>query len=530
MDQHLRAALDNITKHGDTDIFPFPLENHIFYDRQAESLELLKNIHTNFETALTSAPPVNQGMLTSVGYTGFRWATQIDPQWNAYFLALVLKIAPDIEAERIPISKETIFSYRFNWNDETKTIFDQTIGWKQFNERSLLLAKQHKHILICDISDFYPRIYHHRLENALRRATRNTEICNRLMELLKKFAKGVSYGLPVGGPASRLLSELLLNRVDRLLATEGIPFCRFADDYHLFSDSAEKSYRNLVFLSEKLVENEGLLLQKSKTRLLSSEEFIATSNSSDQNPPESEDEKTSRQFLSLRLHFDPYSNTAAEDYEKLKSELSRFDILKMLTREMNKSRIHQTLTRRLISAVKHLDHDTLNTAIISIFDNLAVLYPVFPGVAQLTRDSMDNLDPRTRTIVFDKIRTLIQTNSHITAVPTNLAYTTRLLAHDKSEEADSILDKIYKTSTNTALRRDVILAMAKREAAYWISDIKQGFSTQTPWEKTATVIASYILGDEGKHWRHSIEFTPMQKLAADWAASKKKTNTWGIPI
>ena len=38
-----------------------------------------------------------------VGYTSFRWVTQIDPIWNAYLLGLVLSIAPAIEAERIPV-------------------------------------------------------------------------------------------------------------------------------------------------------------------------------------------------------------------------------------------------------------------------------------------------------------------------------------------------------------------------------------------------------------------------------------------
>src|SRR5688572_4250584 len=101
MEKHLRAALDNITKHGDTDVFPFPIENHIFFDKPAEALQILKNVHTNFNSTLINNPPVNQGMLTAVGYTGFRWATQIDPLWNAYLLALVLKIAPDIESKRI---------------------------------------------------------------------------------------------------------------------------------------------------------------------------------------------------------------------------------------------------------------------------------------------------------------------------------------------------------------------------------------------------------------------------------------------
>jgi hypothetical protein len=97
------------------------------------------------------------------------------------------------------------------------------------------------------------------------------------MDILQNFSGTYSFGMPVGGPAARILSELLLNQIDSLLRFEGIEFCRFADDYHLFSDSYEGAFRNLVFLSEKLLMNQGLQLQKSKTRIMTGAEFVATS-------------------------------------------------------------------------------------------------------------------------------------------------------------------------------------------------------------------------------------------------------------
>ena len=144
MDTYLRAALDNITRYGDTDIFPFPIENHVFYDRPADALKLLQDIHADFAGALTKYPPINQGSLAAVGYTGFRWATQVDPVWNAYFLALVLSIAGDIEAQRVAPAKGIVFSYRFDWDKEVKTVFRKDMSWLQFQERSSELAKQNQ--------------------------------------------------------------------------------------------------------------------------------------------------------------------------------------------------------------------------------------------------------------------------------------------------------------------------------------------------------------------------------------------------
>ena len=352
------------------------------------------------------------------------------------------------------------------------------------------------------------------------------------MELLKRFSRGVSYGLPVGGPAARLLSELLLNRVDRLLSSAGLTFCRYADDYRIFASTAEEAYSQLLLLSEKLLENEGLLLQKAKTRVMSAEEYFATVDLPKDTPADSATEQEARHFLTLRLHYDPYAPTAAADYESLKTELAKFDIVGMLTREMNKTRIHQALTRRLLAALQHLDTAVLNAAVLSLIENLTTLYPVFPSVALLIRDRMSVLTASTQAKVFATLRHLLREGSYIVTVPTNMAYVVRLLAYDKSEEADALLIAIYDETTNVVIRRDVILAMACRDADYWLSDVRNTFATQTSWERIGTLIGSFILEDEGAHWRKSVagQLTPVQTLVVAWAAQKKQTANWDIAL
>lgn len=109
-----RKAVANIAKHGDTDVFPFPSENHVFHDKPEEVLALLMEMHKDLNQALVNSPPQVEGLLSSVGYTGFRWVTQIDPIWNAYFLGLVIAAAPAIEEARLPIERQNVFSYRFS--------------------------------------------------------------------------------------------------------------------------------------------------------------------------------------------------------------------------------------------------------------------------------------------------------------------------------------------------------------------------------------------------------------------------------
>lgn len=308
-------------------------------------------IHKDFKDYFNKYPPVNEGALAPVGYSGFRWATQLDPLWNVYFLGIVLSIANKIEDARIPTSQNCILSYRYMWNEQTADIFDTDKNWKKFITISLEQAKKYKYVVACDISEFYARLSHHRLENALKHLDLKNDIPFRIMTFLGNFSNTDSFGLPVGGPAARILSELVLNQIDLLLRSEGIKFCRFADDYHFFAQTQEECYDIIIYLSEKLLVNQGLQLQKSKTKIMSGPEFIATSPLN----IEVDDEKAATQIRSIQhqaksilqisLRFDPYSDTADDDYEALKKELTQFDIFTLLKSELSKSRIHISLAK-----------------------------------------------------------------------------------------------------------------------------------------------------------------------------------------
>ena len=242
MKRFFERAITNITNYGDTDIFPFPIENLVLFDKRGDTIDLLLDIDNNFRARLAETPPSNYSALTPVSYTGFRWATQIDPIWNAYLLGVVLSISDDIEARRVPSADNVVFSYRFNADAASPDLFLKEFNWRSFMERSLVLAQTEGFVVTCDISEFYSRLNHHRLENALKQLGLRGSQSSKIMDILQNFSGTYSFGMPVGGPAARILSELLLNQIDSLLRLEGIEFCRFADDYHLFSDSYEGAW------------------------------------------------------------------------------------------------------------------------------------------------------------------------------------------------------------------------------------------------------------------------------------------------
>ena len=50
------------------------------------------------------------------------------------------------------------------------------------------------------------------------------------------------------------------------------------------------------------------------------------------------------------------------------------------------------------------------------------------------------------------------------------------------------------------------MAYAYRSDSHKLSDIKNRAAFRNAWEKRAFISASYVLGDEGKHWRKSQKF------------------------
>ena len=267
------------------------------------------------------------------------------------------------------------------------------------------------------------------------------------MSFLSNFSNTNSFGLPIGGPASRMLSEITINQVDRLLVGNGIKFVRFADDYHLFAQSQEDAYRNLIYLSEKLYVNQGLTLQKSKTRIMTSAEFRATNpikNQLENDAPEKQGEIAAAdykrsQLLRFSLRFDPYSPTSEEDYGRLKKEIKQFDIIGLLKEELSKSRVHVALTRKVISAIRYLEGPTKDDAVLSVLNNCDVLYPVFSSVFLMIDQVFDELSDDAQDSIINELHQLIRNDSHVFRVDIHLIYAIRVLAHKNTPENQELL-------------------------------------------------------------------------------------------
>ncbi|MFY0626166.1 MAG: hypothetical protein JXR07_07725 [Reichenbachiella sp.] len=535
--KYIELAIKNISKYGDTDIFPFPIENHMLYDEADKVVPFIQKLHKDHKTYLDANPPQIIRTCSPVGYTGLRWATQIEPYWNIYFLSLVLSLSEEIELQRMPIEDETVHSYRIKLDHKEGTLYSLDSNWHSFQLSSLNLVKednsQYEFVVICDIADFYSRIYHHTLENLLKDLENTHGDHSQILRLLTVISGGTSYGLPIGGAASRILAELFLTSIDNLMTLKGITFKRFVDDIHLFASSEEEAHSHLNELSISLMSTEGLTLQKYKTQILSKKEFIHIVKTKISADSDDKNSKVRAQFMALPINYDPYSESADDDYEKIKSELDKFDILDLLNSELRKSRIHQAFSKHLLRSFKALEPQTVSYAFDAISNKLEHLAPIFPNIMMAAASNFDKLTESSRENLLDKLRSLVISDSYLLQLELNAVYLIRVLGKEKSVLNQRVLNQVYsKFSESFFVKSWVILIYGRWRNQAWWTDKKNSYPSMSNWEKRSFFLASYFIGEKGGHWRKTSQkgLLEFHSILKDWAIDKKKDSNWKLPI
>lgn len=237
-------------------------------------------------------------------------------------------------------------------------------------------------------------------------------------------------------------------------------------------------------------------------------------------------------FMNLHLHYDPYSITAAEDYETLKSQLNQYDIVSLIKSEIRKSRIHQAFGKQLLNAVRYLDNEQLNLAFIVIGENLDKLYPIYPSVMILAHKKLLLCEKSTIEKFIGQLCELVENDSYIIQSDNNASYTARVLSLVNLEISTQAIAKLSER-TSELIRLNCLYAMINLKNEFWLSDRIKNFLAVGKFERRTLIAASYFLGDEGQHWRqHSREkFSKFETVFKDWVSSKSPLqNNWKLPL
>lgn len=129
-------------------------------------------------------------------------------------------------------------------------------------------------IVDIDLKAFFDEVSHEKLMTLIYRKVQ----CSITLKLIRKFLRspiqvdGVlekrRKGLPQGSPLSPLLSNIILNELDKELVKRGHKFVRYADDFAIFkkSEKASKRIGNAVFIFLKVKLNLPINREKSGIR------------------------------------------------------------------------------------------------------------------------------------------------------------------------------------------------------------------------------------------------------------------------
>ena len=118
------------------------------------------------------------------------------------------------------------------------------------------------YVVDMDLEKFFDTVCQSKLIEVLGRTIKDGRVISLIHKYLNAgvIAKGVfektEVGMPQGGPLSPLLSNIMLNELDKELESRGHRFVRYADDCMIFcksKKSAERTLKNIIpFIEEKL--------------------------------------------------------------------------------------------------------------------------------------------------------------------------------------------------------------------------------------------------------------------------------------
>ena len=146
-----------------------------------------------------------------------------------------------------------------------------------------IVSSGNEYVVDIDLSKFFDRINHDRLIYRLKLYVEDTRVLRLIGMILRSgiMADGVitipSEGSVQGSPLSPLLSNVVLDELDKELEKRGLQFCRFADDCNIFVGTLKAAERVMGSV-KKFIENKlKLKVNEEKSKVAKSDKvkFLA---------------------------------------------------------------------------------------------------------------------------------------------------------------------------------------------------------------------------------------------------------------
>jgi len=141
------------------------------------------------------------------------------------------------------------------------------------------LEDGYEYVVDLDLKDFFNRVCHQRLMARLAQSVHDKPLLALIGRMLKAkvvMPNGVvvntEEGVPQGGPLSPLLSNIVLDELDRELARRGHRFVRYADDCNIYVRSERAGQRVMASVTDFIESRMRLEVNKAKSAVAKPEE------------------------------------------------------------------------------------------------------------------------------------------------------------------------------------------------------------------------------------------------------------------
>lgn len=429
----------------------------------------------------------------------------LHPIDNLIYTGLVAILKNSIEKTRISVRRKSVFSYRVDVR-EAGRLYSAKGSFQRYRERLSAKALKSNYVAVTDIADFYPRIYQHRLENAIESAAQSERergaarvLCGK-KKLLAGFSDLNSYGIPVGPVASRILGEAVLADVDAALIGKGFDFVRWVDDFNFFCRSYEEGRDAITFLTKWLYQEHGLTLQPSKTHVYKSSSYVShvlkdheetleekfndlLETLRDVSPYDDDDDALDEEALKYLKQVSV--NTALKD--ALKAAVPNYQLASFLLHRVG---TQLALPPNQKSALAH-----------TVVKNIDKLAPIADSACKFLMSLGDLAESEKRTIRRALLRPI--DGGGVEDAPEFYSYwALSVLATGEDWGGADAVRQIYSRSNSSIVKRAAACALAVLgDRSHAVLVRKELHGTSEPLLRTALLLLSKKMGaDERKHW------------------------------
>ena len=507
----LDRALEHLEHYGDSNIVPPAFELDAIRHIWPTERDRLANTDLD---GWTVGPP--RRCMAPKQHLGLRVATQLDPLDALVVTAIVVQIGEKLEATRLSVDDQTVHSHRYAPGLDHGRLFSPDFNFLSFRDRSLELAEESEFVLLTDISDFYPRLYLHRVENALRAALDGDDGAARVLtKFLSQWNQSISYGLPVGGAAFRLVAEVTINDVDQALAARGYRFCRFSDDFRFFVGSEREGREILAFLGRILSSNHGLTLQAAKTELIRAADFTARFRWSEQDEATGAIQENLKDLLK-KVGIDTYELPAFDDLpEEIRSAIEKANVWTLLTDQLDQKFPNMRTVRFALQQIRWwrlVDEEDV------ILERMQQLDTVFSdAVAAATAGS--DLAVERKQEIAERLLDLADDDffGHLEYFR---AWILWVFAGSAEWNHSPRLQQLYASYSDSFTRTAAVRGLGVAGVDHWFRTERERLPLMDPWERRAFLAGAACLPkDERKHWYASVKprLDPLELAVVEWA-------------